>query len=102
MKLSVQDCEGLIQEAYLLFLPQGSSGASISADTRLFGGDSILDSTALVSLLIEIEQQLNDTHHVEIVIADDRAMSQKRSPFRTIGSLAEYLAVLVAEKSEHS
>ena len=32
------------------------------------------------------------------VLADERAMSQKHSPFRSIGALADYAATLVAEQ----
>jgi acyl carrier protein len=66
----------------------------------LFGGDSPLDSTALVSLVVEIEQQVSDASGASIVLADDRAMSQRSSPFRTIGALADYLQELLAEAQE--
>jgi hypothetical protein len=49
---------------------------------------------------VEVEQQINDAVGTEIVIADDRAMSQKRSPFRNIGALAEYVVMLLSEKSD--
>lgn len=66
----------------------------------MFGRDSPLDSTALVSLLVDVEQQVNEACNTRIVIADDRAMSQKHSPFRTIGSLAEYIDLLLSEHSK--
>jgi hypothetical protein len=32
-----------------------------------------------------------------IVLADERAMSQKRSPFATAGTLADYIELLLSE-----
>jgi acyl carrier protein len=70
----------------------------LNEETRLFGGSSEFDSIAVVSLLAEIEQRINDRCGTSIIIADERAMSQKRSPFRSIGTLAEYIQQLVSEQ----
>ena len=94
------ECIGIIIDAYRQFVPLDDPSAPIGADTRLFGGDSLLDSTALVSLIVEVEQQLNETYGIETVIVDDRAMSQAHSPFRTIGSLADYIETLLREPRE--
>jgi acyl carrier protein len=93
-------CIKIIIDAYRQFAPREELAAPIGADTRLFGGDSPLDSTALVSLIIEVEQQVNETYGVDTVIADDRAMSQAHSPFRTVGSLADYIETLLMEPRE--
>jgi acyl carrier protein len=98
--LSKDECIHLICEIYAQFIPPGQPATDATPETRLFGGASLLDSTALVSLLVEVEQQVNDACGTAIVIADDRAMSQKRSPFRTIGSLAEYVSMLLGERSD--
>ena len=70
-----------------------------STKTVLFGKDGKLDSLGLVTLLVIIEQNIEDEFDVSITIADERAMSQKYSPFRTIGSLADYIEMLLKEKS---
>jgi acyl carrier protein len=44
-----------------------------------------------------IEQNIEDEFDVSITIADEKAMSQKRSPFRTIGTLADYIDMLLRE-----
>jgi acyl carrier protein len=62
----------------------------LSPDAPLFGAPSPLDSLGLVALLIDIEEALADAGH-PIVLSDERALSQSRSPFRTIGSLADYI-----------
>ena len=68
-----------------------------STKTVLFGKDGKLDSLGLVTLLVIIEQNIEDELDVSITIADERAMSQKRSPFRTIGTLADYIDMLLNE-----
>ena len=69
-----------------------------SLETRLFGGNSNLDSLGLVNLLVMIEQNIEDEFDVIITIADERAMSQKHSPFRTMGSLTDYIDMLLKEE----
>ncbi len=100
MTLSLQECTDLICEIYKQFLPPGQPAPEINAETRLFGANALLDSAALVSLLVEVEQQISDAVGTELLLADDRAMSQKRSPFRNIGTLAEYVMTLVREKRD--
>ena len=68
-----------------------------STNTILMGSKSNLDSLGLVNLLVIIEQNIEDEFDVSIAIADERAMSQKHSPFRTIGTLAEYIYMLLKE-----
>ena len=66
-------------------------------DTRLLGPRSVLDSLHLVSLLINIEREIEDSLGVALTLANERALSMKESPFRTIESLASYIDVLVSE-----
>ena len=67
------------------------------SETRLIGDGSALTSMQLVSLLVEIEQRIEETLGVSVTIADERALSMKRSPFRSVGTLVEYLELLMAE-----
>lgn len=62
----------------------------LSAETKLFGANGLLDSLALVSLVIAVEQAIEEKFAVTVELADDKALSQKNSPYRTIGSLAAY------------
>jgi hypothetical protein len=63
--------------------------------TPLLGGDAGIDSFVLVAVLAEIEARVRDELGASIVIADERAMSQKRSPFRRVDALIEYVAGLI-------
>lgn len=67
-------------------------------DTRLIGRKGVLDSMGLVTLIVDVEQRLEEEHDVVVVIADERAMSQKHSPFRSVGSLAHYICQLVEKE----
>ena len=68
-----------------------------SIDTVLFGKNGKLDSLGLVRLVVALEQNIEDEFDISITIADERAMSQKHNPFRTIGALATYIDILLKE-----
>ncbi len=68
-----------------------------SPETQLFGRGSKLDSLGLVNLIVLVEEKTSDTFGKMVTIADEKAMSQKSSPFRTVQTLAEYLLSLLKE-----
>ena len=68
---------------------------SKTSKTVLFGKDGLLDSLGLVNFLVTIEQNIEDEFDVSITIADEKAMSQKYSPFRTIGTLTNYINMVL-------
>jgi len=74
----------------------------LGEETRLIGQGAILDSLGLVSLIVEVEQRLSDELGIDLILADERAMSQKRSPFRSIGALADYIYDLITGQEPHA
>jgi acyl carrier protein len=64
-------------------------------DAALFGSGSALDSLGLVALLIDLEEALHDRGY-EVALSDARAMSQTRSPFRSVPALVAYIQQLTA------
>ena len=66
-----------------------------TGETVLFGSESVLDSLDFVNLIVEIENKLKD-HDYDIIIASEKAMSRKNSPFRTINTLAEFIEEEIA------
>lgn len=68
-------------------------------DTRLYGGKSGVDSFTLVSLITELEQRVEEQFGVSVLLADERAMSRTRSPFRRINTLIEFLESKISEAS---
>ena len=75
--------------------------AALSADTALFGDNGLLDSVSLVAIVVAVEQAIEDEHGASILLADDRAMSQEQSPYRTIGTLVAYAEALLGEATPH-
>lgn len=72
--------------------------ASIDETTSLIGKQAVLDSLALVTLIVDLEQRVEEEFGAALTLADDRAMSQRSSPFRTVGSLVAYLDELLGEE----
>jgi acyl carrier protein len=66
---------------------------AVARGAAVFGPESPLDSLGLVALLLDIEDALRD-RGCPIVLSDERAVSQKRSPFRTVTTLVEYIGSL--------
>lgn len=68
--------------------------------TRLFGSHGFLDSLSLVSVVLDVQQLVNDGYGLSISLADDRSVSQERSPFRSVASLADYVLMLAGERKQ--
>ena len=66
----------------------------LSESTPLFGRDGSLDSLGLVNLVVGVEQVLMDQLNIEIEIANEKALSQARSPFKTVRSFVDYICSL--------
>jgi acyl carrier protein len=66
-------------------------------ETRLLGPESVLDSMRLVTLIVTTEREIEDGFGVALTLADERALSMKASPFRSIKSLADYIAGLITK-----
>ena len=69
----------------------------ICRDTRLFGTDAVLDSLSLVSVIVDVEAAISDASGRDVVLTDDRAMSQELSPFSDVSSLTTYILLLLSE-----
>ncbi len=59
--------------------------------TVLYGREGGLDSLGLVSLILDVEAAVNAQTGRNVVLADERALAQRRSPFRSVESLADYV-----------
>ena len=83
--------EGIIVQLMRdLLASQGTAVEALDSTTVLFGREGYLDSLGLVSLVVSTEQALQDELNLTVSLADDKALSQRQSPFRTVGSLADY------------
>ena len=64
---------------------------SLGDDAPLFGGGSIFDSMALVSLIAHIEELIEAELEVSVILVSEKAMSARRSPFATVGTLTSFI-----------
>lgn len=72
----------------------GENKLVLSHETVLYGLNSRLDSLGLVNLIVEVEQRFQDEHGLAIDLTDEKALSQKSSPFRTVKTLSGYISSL--------
>lgn len=95
MKVVVAVLRGVLSEE------DGSEAGDIAVndETRLFGRTGLLDSHGLVSLIVGVEERLFDDFGVSIAIADEKAMSMAKSPFRTVGILVDHTLSRLTEQS---
>ena len=66
-----------------------------NSKTKLYGGNGSMDSLALVSFIADLEDKISDEFEKDIILADEKAMSAKTSPFRNIESLTSYIKSLL-------
>lgn len=72
----------------------------ISLDTVLYGTNGELDSLGLVNLILAAEEEIEESFDTVISIADERAMSQVNSPFKTVGTLVDYIDDLLKDTED--
>lgn len=64
---------------------------SKGTDTVLFGAEGVLESIDFVSLILDIEEALTEALQAEVSLMNEKALSEKNSPFRTVGTLTAYV-----------
>jgi acyl carrier protein len=64
-------------------------------ETVLISKDGVLDSLGMVTLITAAEQRVAEGLGVAVTLADERALSGEDSPFRSVGVLADFIAVLL-------
>jgi len=73
---------------------------SPTKETKLYGVDGALDSLALVTLITDLEEKISDEFDMDITLADEKAMSQRHSPFKSVEALTNYISKLLKEQDE--
>lgn len=67
-----------------------------SLETELYTDNGHLDSMGLVGFLIDVEELFLD-EDVQIALSDEKAMSQRNSPFKSVQTLVDYIENLIKE-----
>lgn len=98
--MNIDEIQALVLEAVEEWNQQAEEGQHLepALETRLLGRNSTLDSLGLVNLIVLVEEKIADRYDVHLTLADERAMAQERSPFRSVQSLAEYVHLRLTEK----
>jgi len=69
-------------------------------ETPLSGDSGRLDSAGLINLIVLAEQKTAEELGMPIVLTDDHTMSQVNQVFHTLGTLADYIDLLLNEKRD--
>lgn len=94
----IQTIYGVVDEVNLQQPDNGQLEKSL--DTVLFGQNGKLDSLGLVNFVVAAEQNIEEALGVSVSVSDERAMSQRNSPFRTIGTLVDYISLLLTDAKD--
>ena len=65
--------------------------AAATDETHLIGGGSPLDSIGLVTLIADLEGDIQRELGIAVMLADEKAMSLTVSPFRKVGTLVAHI-----------
>lgn len=69
-----------------------------SLGAALLGGEENLDSLEFLNLVALIEKNIAKEFKVPFTVFDVNAMTKKNHPFRTVGTLIEYLTELLERR----
>jgi acyl carrier protein len=69
--------------------------SNLTWDTSIAGGESALDSLSLVTLIVGLETKIEKEFNKKILLADEKAISMRNSPFRDMGSLVDFIAARI-------
>jgi len=67
----------------------------IDENTLLLSEGSSIDSMTIVSIVVDLEQELSDFFKKDISLSDDRAMSREVSPYENVKNMIEYISELI-------
>lgn len=65
----------------------------------IYGGKNGIDSISLVSLISIVEDSLENQLAVSVILANEKSMSMRNSPFLTVDGLADYICTLISKES---
>lgn len=92
MAVSTDQAAASVARAIEAFNLSEKAAVRTTPDTVLLGSGGAVDSLGLVRLILTVERQVEDDFQTAVSLTDEKAMSQRNSPFRTVGTLVEYIA----------
>jgi len=80
----------ILTELKVICEENGIGSGVIDGDTMLFGGTALIDSLALVGLIIKVEEYVFEKTGKEIQVIDEEAIiTDSTTPFQNAFTLAE-------------
>lgn len=80
----------ILTELKVICEENGIDSSDIDGDTMLFGGTALIDSLALVGLIIKVEEHVFEKTGKEIQVIDEEAIvNDITTPFQNAVALAE-------------
>jgi acyl carrier protein len=70
--------------------------AEVSESTILIGDGAVVDSLGLVQIITDVEETVSERYGRDLDLTDERALSQKHSPFRSVDALVDHVMDYVA------
>lgn len=84
----------ILTELKVICEESGIDAGHIDGDTMLFGGNALIDSLALVGLIIKVEEYVFEKTGKEIQVIDEEAIiGDGTTPFQNAVTLAELVLV---------
>jgi len=89
--MNLLEIEGIVTNTITEYLKSNGTETVVNNNTALIGSNKILDSMGLVNVIVDIEAAFLDKD-IEITLTSEAAMSARISPFRSVGSLSNFIA----------
>ena len=99
--LSKENIEKIILDSLETINEVRDEGEKLKFDcnSKLFGVGCPIDSLSLVSLIVDVEAEVNQIVENPISLMDDKAVMRKKSPFESVANLTEYIQELIGNES---
>ena len=72
---------------------------NVTADTPIFGGETGIASLSLVSIVVEVESNVNEAFDANVTLADEKAMSSRNSPYRNVAAFTDFVLAKLGENA---
>ncbi|MGQ0767059.1 MAG: hypothetical protein ACT4OZ_15530 [Gemmatimonadota bacterium] len=93
VKLMLEMLQGAL-DAHRIDEGTNAEPVQASVDLPLIGESAAVTSMGLVSFIADVESTLQEKYGLELTLVSEQALSRKKSPFRTIEALVEYVLEL--------
>ncbi len=70
--------------------------AEVTATTPLVGEGAAITSLSLISFITGVELAIEEKYDTELTLVSEEALSRRKSPFRMIDALSDYVLTLVS------